>query len=90
MAEQFTLEQVKGNSGTVQLDQSVAAPWAGIMDRVSDEFFTGPGFPLDEYCGIGRRDTLRLLQNGSQSCAIAYDLLESARPTILISDCHRT
>jgi len=72
------------------LDQSVAAPWAGIMDRVSDEFFTGPGFPLDEYCGIGRRDTLRLLQNDSQSCAIAYDLLESARPTILISDCHRT
>ena len=61
MTKELTLEQVEGNGGTVQLDQRVAAPGAGIMDHVSDEFLTCPGFSLDEYCGIGRRDTLRLL-----------------------------
>jgi hypothetical protein len=90
MAKQLTLEEVEGNGGTVQLDQRVAAPPASIMNRVSDEFLASPGFSLDEYRGIHGRNTLGLLQDEFQSCAIAYDLLESAGPTVLICDCHRT
>jgi hypothetical protein len=59
------------------------------MARVSDEFLTSPGFSLNEYCGIHGRNTLRLLQDDFQSRAIAYDLLESAGPTVLINHFHQ-
>jgi len=59
------------------------------MDCVSDELLPGPGLSLNEYGGIRRSNTLRLFQNDSQRRTVAYDLLESAGPTILISHCHR-
>src|SRR5580693_8000645 len=89
MAKELTFEQVEGNGRTVQFDQRVAAAGAGIMDRVSDEFLASAGFSLDEHSGVRRRNPLGLLQHDSQSRAVAYDLLESADPTVLISHFHR-
>src|SRR5271168_2377160 len=89
MAKELTFEQVEGNGGTVQLDQRAAAAGAGVMDRVSDEFFASSGFSPDEYRGIRRCNTFHLFQNVSQSWAFADDLLESASTTVLISHCHR-
>jgi hypothetical protein len=88
MAKKLTLEQVEGNGGTVQLDQRVAAAGARIVDRVSDEFFASAGLSLDEHSRVRRRNSFGLLQNDSQGGAVAYDLLESANPTVLISHCH--
>jgi hypothetical protein len=61
MAKEFTLEQVEGNGGTIQLDQSVAAAGAGIVDRASDEFLASACFSLDEHSRVRRRNPLGLL-----------------------------
>jgi hypothetical protein len=89
MAEELTFEQIKGNGGTVELDQRLSAAMTGIVDCVSDEFFPCSGFSLNEYCGIPSCNALRLFQNNSQSWTIANDLLESAGPTVLINHFHQ-
>jgi hypothetical protein len=88
MAKELTFEQVKGNGGAVQLDQRLAAAGTGIVDCVSDEFFTSSGFSVNEYRGIRRCNPLHLLQNDFQSRATANDLLESPGPTVLVNHFH--
>jgi hypothetical protein len=85
MAKELTLEQIEWNGGTVQLDQGPAAAGARIVDRVSDEFLASAGLALDEHSSVRRRNPLGLLKHDSQSRAVAYDLLESADPMVLIN-----
>jgi hypothetical protein len=61
MTKEFALEQVEGNGGTIQLDQSVAAAVAGIVDRASDEFLASACLSLDEHRRVRRRNPLGLL-----------------------------
>lgn len=89
MTKQLAFEQIERNGRAVQLDQRVAASRAGIVDRVSDEFLTGPGFSLDEHRRIDSCHALDLRQNGSQSRAVADNLREAASPPILFNRCHR-
>jgi hypothetical protein len=88
VTKKFTLEQVERDCSTVELDQRVTAASARIVDHMRDEFLASAGLSLNENGRIRRRDPLGLLQHNSQSRAIAYDLLESADPTILIWRCH--
>jgi len=60
MAKELTFEQVEGNGGTIQLDQCVAAAWARIVDRVSDEFLASASLALDENGSVRRRNPLGL------------------------------
>jgi hypothetical protein len=59
------------------------------VDRVSDEFLAGAGLALDEHSRVCRRNPLGLLKHDSQSRAVAYNLLESADPTVLINHLHQ-
>jgi hypothetical protein len=54
------------------------------VNRAGDQLFTGPCFALDENRGIGRGNLLDLFEHRFESSAVAYDLLESARYSVLI------
>jgi len=86
VAKKLAFEQVERDCGAVELDQRVTAARARIVNRMSDKFFPSAGLSLNENGRIRSRNPLGLLQHSSQSRAVAYDLLESADPTILI--CH--
>jgi hypothetical protein len=88
VAEEFALEQVEGNRGTVELDQGLAAAGTRVVDRVSDEFLAGASLSLNENRRVRRRHALGLIENDSKSRAVADDLLESAHPAVLICNCH--
>ncbi|HJY93250.1 MAG TPA: hypothetical protein VJ255_23390, partial [Candidatus Acidoferrum sp.] len=89
VAKELTLEQIEWNGGTVQLYQGPAAARARIVDRVSDEFLASAGLALDEHSRVRRRNPFGLLKHDSQGRAVAYDLLESADPTVLIHHFHQ-
>src|ERR1700722_3496196 len=88
MTKEFALEQVEWNRSAVELDQGLAAAATRIMDRVSDEFLSSASLSQNENGGVSRGDARGLIEDHSESCAVADDLLEPADPSILICNCH--
>ena len=76
MSEQLAFEQARWNRGAVQLHERALGPGAQIVNGAGDELFARSGFPVNQHCGIGRRDSLHLLQNLPKRGAAADNLIE--------------
>src|SRR4029077_16882699 len=48
MAEQLAFDQAGWNSRAINFDERAILPWAQVMNRPRDQFFTSPGLPGDE------------------------------------------
>src|SRR5882724_4215842 len=77
MTEQFALQKIQRNGRAVQLDQGTPAALTGIVNGVSNEFFSRTGLPLDEDSRVGWRNLLYLVENRFEGSAIADDPIES-------------
>src|SRR6267154_4089713 len=77
MTEQFAFLQIRWNRRAVQLDKWASAALTGVVNSMSNEFFSCAGFPLDEDSGVCGRNLLHLVEDTLQSGAIANDPIES-------------
>src|SRR5215470_16530496 len=76
MPEQLAFEQTRRNRGTVQFDKRIRFARAEIMQRTGDQFFSGTGFSINDYCGIRRSHGLDSFQNAAKPLTVPDDLLE--------------
>ena len=58
MSEEFGLDQCFRDGRTVDIDESVIASGAQIVDSTSGKFFTGDGCSGDEYGSVSWRSSL--------------------------------
>ena len=58
MAEEFALQNVLAERGTVEGNEGLVLPRAVLMDGLGHEFFSGAGLTLNEHGRIGRGDSL--------------------------------
>ena len=84
VAKELAFQQIEGNSSAIQFNKRASAPHAQIVDRARNQFLARACLSLDENGGIGRGDAFDLLEHRFQSRTVTYDLLESARITVLI------
>src|SRR5258708_15087765 len=73
VAEEFTLDQVLGNRGAVDLDKSLVASQALRVNGVRHQFLTGPGFTINQDTTVGGRHQANLLAQGLHGNAVAHD-----------------
>jgi hypothetical protein len=85
VAKKLAFQKIEGNSSAIQLYERASTTRAEIVNRASDEFLTGTGFSLNQNSGIGWRNLFDFLKHRFQGRALAYDLLESTRITVLVS-----
>jgi hypothetical protein len=83
VAKKLAFQKIERNSSAIQLCERASTTRAEIVNRASDEFLTGTGFSLNQNRGIGGRNLFDLLEHRFQGWALAYDLLESTRITVL-------
>src|SRR5579863_3972199 len=76
MAEQLALEQPRRNRRTIQLYKGVRLPGTKIVQRSSDQLFSGAGLSINEHGGIGGRHNLDFLQDVAKGFAISDNLFE--------------
>src|SRR5258708_38400144 len=76
MTEQFAFQKIQRNGRAIKFYKSAAATLTGVMNGVSNEFFSRTGFPFDEDSRVGGRNLLHLLENRFEGSAIADDPLE--------------
>ena len=69
VAEQFALQQPRGDGRAVELDEGALAARAQVVKRTGDEFLAGAGFATNEHRGIGGGDRLDLLEDPAQGGA---------------------
>src|SRR5258708_25202432 len=95
MAKELAFQKIKRNGCTIQLYERASTPRAQIVNRTGDQLLACTGFSLDKNSRIRRGDLLDLFEHRFQSRTVAYDLLESARISILVggsescNSCHR-
>src|SRR5258708_25050112 len=77
VAEEFALEQVKGNGGTIQPYERASATRTEVVNRMRNQFLAGASFALDNDGRVRGRDALDLLKHRFQRRTVANDLLES-------------
>lgn len=53
-AEQFALQQILGDRGAVDLDESLAPPVTELMQGARHQFLAGPAFPGDQHGTVSR------------------------------------
>ena len=76
MAEQLAFEQPRRDRRTVNLDEGPLSTLTQIVDRTSNEFLASARLAHDQHSRVSRRDSLHLLQNAFQRCALPDDLSE--------------
>jgi hypothetical protein len=76
MTEQFAFQKIQRNGGAVEFYESAPAALTGVVNGVSNEFFSRAGFPFDKDGRVGGRNLLYLLENRFEGSAIADDPLE--------------
>src|SRR5260370_32260615 len=84
MATKLDFQQIERNGGAIQFNEWASAPRAEIVNRACDQFLASACFSLDKNGGIRRGDALDLFEYRFQSRTATYDLLESARISILV------
>ena len=62
VAEQLALQEPRGDGGAVELDERAALAWAQVVQGAGDELLARAGLAADEDGGIGRGDSLDLLE----------------------------
>jgi hypothetical protein len=76
MAEQFAFQKIQRNGRAIQLDESAPDPLTGVVNGVSNEFFSRAGFPFDQDSRVGGRNLFHLVENRFEGGAITDDPLE--------------
>src|SRR5882724_7845203 len=76
MAEQFVFQKVQGNGRAIEFYKSAPATLTGLVNGVSNKFFSGTGFTLDQDSGVCGCNLLHLFENRFEGSAIADDPLE--------------
>jgi hypothetical protein len=76
MTEQLALQKVQRNGCAIELYKSAPATLTGGVNGVSNEFFSGTGFPLDEDSRVCGGNLLHLVENRFEDSDIADDPLE--------------
>src|ERR1700730_3929627 len=78
MTEQFAFQKIQRNVRAIEFYEGAPATLTGVVNGVSNEFFSRAGFPLDEDSRVCGRNLLHLLENRFEGSAIANDPLERA------------
>ncbi len=73
VAEEFALDEVFGDGGAVDLDESFILAQALAVDGVGDQFFAGAGLAVNENAAVGGRHEADLLAQGLHGNAVADD-----------------
>ena len=76
MTEQFAFQQIQRNGRAIEFYESAPAALTGIVNGMSNEFFSRTRFPLDQDSRVGGSYLLHLLENAFEGGAIADDPLE--------------
>src|SRR6266851_7491254 len=84
MPKKLAFQQIEWNGSAIQFNKRASAPRAQIVNRARDQLLAGACFSLYKSGGIRGRDLLNLFEHQFQSGTVAYDLLESARTTVLV------
>src|SRR5438105_891867 len=84
MAEQFALQQSRGDGGTVHFYESPRPARAKIMDSTRNQLFSGTRFTINQHGGICRRHSLNLPQDTTEYGALADDLFKVSFGTDLV------
>jgi hypothetical protein len=84
VAKKLAFQQIERNGGAIQLYERAPEARAEIVNRARDQLLAGTCFALDKNGGIRRGDPLNLFEYCFQSWTATYDLLESARISILV------
>src|ERR1700722_2994825 len=71
--EEFALDEIFGDGGAVDLDESFILAQALAVDGVGDQFFAGAGLAIDENAAIGGRHEADLLAQGFHGNTVADD-----------------
>src|ERR1700678_2060928 len=73
VTEQFTFQEIKGNSRAIQLDERTSASRAYIVNGMGDEFLACASFALNQNRGVGGRNRANQVQRFDQSRAAPDD-----------------
>src|ERR1700722_12263683 len=76
MTEQFAFQKIQRNGRAIEFYKSAPATLTGVVNGVSDEFFSRASFPLNEDSRVRGRNLLHLLENTFERSTIADDPLE--------------
>jgi hypothetical protein len=76
VTEQFAFQKIQRNGRAIKLYESAPAALTGIVNGVSNEFFSRAGFAFDEDSRVCGRNLLHLVENRFEGSAIADDPLE--------------
>ena len=71
--EQFALDQIFRDRGTIHLNKSFVLAQALGVYGVSHEFLARSGFSIDQDAAVGRRHQANLLAQGLHRNAVAHD-----------------
>jgi len=52
VTEEFAFEQADRNRGAVHRDETLVPTWAGLMDRLRDQFLPGAGLPQQQHGAV--------------------------------------
>jgi hypothetical protein len=85
VAKKLAFQQIERNGSAIQFNEWASAPHAQIVNRARDQLLAGACFSLDKNRGVRMRGAFDLFEYRFQGRAIAYDLLESARITVLVT-----
>src|SRR5882672_4425770 len=85
MSKELAFQEIERNGSAIQLYERASAPRTDVVNRAGDQLLAGAGFSLDKNGGICRRDLLDLFEHRFQGRTVAYQLLESAPITVLVS-----
>jgi hypothetical protein len=69
IAEQFALQQCRGNGRAIDRDTPVLPAGAGLVNRLRDEFLTSSCFPLNEDGAVRGCDGFDILKDGHELAA---------------------
>ena len=74
MTEEFAFEEGLGDCGAVDGDEWPLLARTDLMDRASDDFFSGAALPADEHGGVALGDAGDELLYLADLLAFAYEV----------------
>src|ERR1700731_4163317 len=78
MTDQLAFQKIQRKGRAIKLYESAPAALTCIVNSVSNDFFSGTGFPFNEDSRVCGRNLLDLFENRFEGSAIADDPLERA------------
>src|SRR6266852_724467 len=74
VAEEFAFDEAVWNRSTIDADQRLVSPRAGVMDKLRRQFFACSGLARDQHVAVEGGDPSKAGLDGSHGCAAAHHL----------------